>query len=325
MSVDPNKNLPPSSLKERLQTHRFFRGELASDAPYRLNQRRIYILPTQRGINFVLMTLLLLLIAFVYNNNLAYMLAFLLASIFFIAILHTFRTLAGLTVQTTRNPPVFLGESAGFGILLDNPSTLPRVSVKIGFDKATPININLNARSHVDLLLTTPSQQRGWQTAGKIVVSSSYPFGFFRAWSPIRFEQKVLVYPKPAAFASAFPETASSELGQGGISKNAPEDFYGLKEYQAGDAIKHIHWKAFAKGLGLYSKQYGGQSNAEICLDYEQALGHSLEERLSCLCRWVIEAEQAGIPYSFRLPGLRLDAALGASHYRQCLEALALF
>jgi len=47
-----------------------------------LDQRRIFILPSKRGLGFALLILVLMLIAFVYNNNLAYMLAFLLASIF---------------------------------------------------------------------------------------------------------------------------------------------------------------------------------------------------------------------------------------------------
>ena len=92
-----------------------------------------------------------------------------------------------------------------------------------------------------------------------------------------------------------FPETPSAEAQQG-FSRKGADDFYGLQEYQSGDSIKHIHWKAFAKGLGVFSKQYGGeQSSEEIWLDYDYAPGHNIEERLSQLCRWVIDAEQAGI------------------------------
>ena len=74
-----------------------------------LNHRRIFILPTKRGLGFALLMLLLLLIAFVYNNNLVYMLTFLLASIFFITILHTYKSLSGLIVQKGRSKAVFAG------------------------------------------------------------------------------------------------------------------------------------------------------------------------------------------------------------------------
>jgi uncharacterized protein (DUF58 family) len=99
-----------------------------------------------------------------------------------------------------------------------------------------------------------------------------------------------------------------------------------LQEYRSGDSIKHIHWKAFGKGLGVFSKQYGGeQSLEEIRLDYGQTPSHNVEQRLSQLCRWVVDAEQAGISYGFALPGLKLPPGQGLAHYQKCLEALALF
>jgi len=63
----------------------------------------------------------------------------------------------------------------------------------------------------------------------------------------------------------------------------------------------------------------------EIWLDYDNAPGHNTEERLSQLCRWVIDAERAGIQYGFSLPGLKLPPDNGLLHNRKCLEALALF
>jgi uncharacterized protein (DUF58 family) len=133
-----------------------------------------------------------------------------------------------------------------------------------------------------------------------------------------------LVYPKPANQEIPFPETGSAQNQQGRFKKGGDE-FYGLQSYQAGDPIRHLHWKAYAKGLGLFSKQYGGETSVEIWLDYGHAPGQSLEERLSYLCRWVVDAERAGMAYGFILPGLRLEPGNGATHYRKCLEALALF
>jgi len=71
----------------------------------------------------------LLLIAFVYNNNLAYLLAFLLASIFFITILHSFKSLAELIVSSGGGLPVFAGEAVAFEITIDNPDTVERYNL----------------------------------------------------------------------------------------------------------------------------------------------------------------------------------------------------
>lgn len=293
------------------------------DEPLLLNQRRIFILPTQRGLGFGLLIILLALIAFVYNNNLAYLLAFLLASIFFITILHTYNSLAGLTVQEGQTTHVFAGEAAGFGVIITNPSSNGRQAIRVSM-KASSELLSLKPQGRISLTLYDLTKRRGWHEPGTVTLSSIYPLGLFRAWSPIRFSAKALVYPKPSAMEITFPETPASNEQKGRFKKGG-DDFYGLQSYQAGDPLKHLHWKAYAKGLGLFTKQYGGESAAEVWLDYNHAPGSSVEDRLSTLCRWVVDAEQSGINYGFILPGLRLQPANGPAHYRQCLEALALF
>ena len=310
------------NLKERFRLSRFFYGEKASGQPVTLNQRRVFILPTHRGLNFALLTALLLLIAFVYNNNMVYLLAFLLASIFFITILHSYKSLAGLVLQAGSGKAVFAGEAAGFDIHINNPVDVERHQLQITLEQTEPLT--MLPQSKACLTLYSLTQKRGWHTAGTVTVSSTYPLGLFRAWSPIRFNLKALVYPKPSPQALPFPE-AQATLARQGASRKGADDFYGLKEYQPGDGVKQIYWKAFAKGQGLFSKQYGGDSSAESWLDYETTPGQNTEQRLSQLCRWVLDADRAGIVYGFSLPGLKLPPDSGIGHTKKCLEALALF
>jgi uncharacterized protein (DUF58 family) len=311
------------ALKERLGLDRFLLGERpVTGEAFILNQRRIFILPTQRGLGFALLIVLLMLIAFVYNNNLAYMLAFLLASVFFISILHTYNALAGLQVQEGQSIAVFAGEQASFGVQITNPTHIVREHVQVSI--TIPESFKLNANSKIHIGLPVPTQRRGQYPIGTVTLSSSYPLGLFRAWSPIRFNSKLWVYPKPSQQTTPWPEAAAATSQQGQFKKGGDE-FYSLQGYHAGDSIRHIHWKAYAKGLGLYSKQFGGESSAEIWLDFSQTPGQSLEERLSQLCRWVIDAEQGGLRYGFILPNVRLEPGNGHAHYRQCLEALALY
>jgi len=310
------------SLKERFQFSRFFSGEKPSANKVTLNQQRTFILPTPRGLGFALLLLVLLLIAFIYGNNLVYLLTFLLASIFFITILHTFNSLSGLTVQKGRSKEVFLGEAAGFEVLIDNPGPIKRHHLQITLKNTE--SLMLGAHSKTTVLLYSMTHKRGWHKAGTITLASTFPLGLFRVWSPIRFNFKTLVYPKPAQREIPFPVSPSAQFLHG-LSKKGSEDFYGLQDYQAGDSIKQIHWKAFAKGQGLYTRQYGGESSSQIWLNYHHTPGDTVEERLSQLCRWVCDAEKLGITYSFSLPGLELPPNHGPLHYRKCLEALALF
>lgn len=309
-------------MKERFRLSRFFIGEKPSDEAILLNQRRIFILPSARGLAFAVLILLLLLIAFVYNNNLAYFLTFLLASVFFICILHSYKALAGLVIRKGQCKPVFAGERALFEIHVDNPLHIPRFNLEIELHEKTHLTLAPFAKQAVKMY--APTERRGHLSCGTITVSSGYPLGFFRAWSPLRFNLTVLVYPKAWPQEIPFPESGGISSEQGKTEKGT-DDFYGLQEYQRGDSIKRIHWKAYAKGQGLFSKQYSGEQGNELWFAYEVCAGYGKEERLSRLCRWVLDAEKNGLRYGLRLPGKQIGLGIGPTHRARCLEALALF
>lgn len=309
-------------LLQRWRAYEFFRREPLTHEPITLTHKRVYILPTQWGLKFIVMIIIVLLIAFVYNNNLAYLLAFLLASVFFVTILHSFKTLAGLVIYKGQSTSVFAGESAGFDVHVSNPTQEARFNLQLHLIDST--NFSLDPQQKQSITLYSPTQKRGWHSCGTLTLSSTYPLGLFRAWSILRFDFKALVYPKPSKELVDFPETAGAQ-NQQGQAKKGNDDFYGLTEYQNGDPIRHIHWKAFAKGLGLFSKQYTGETFAELWLSYEAAPGHDTEQRLSQLCRWLVDADKAGLHYGFILPGLRIEPSSGTLHFKKCLEALALF
>ncbi|MEC4748812.1 DUF58 domain-containing protein [Methylomicrobium sp. Wu6] len=310
------------ALKERFRLSRFVLGETALPGPVTLNHRRIFILPTRRGLGFALLTALLFLIAFVYNNNLVYLLSFLLASIFLITTVHSFKALSGLVIREGLGKPVFAGETAVFPIRIDNPVSLHRPQIKI--TGQTETDLFLLPDDQIQTFVYRTATKRGWCEAGTITLYSTFPLGLFRVWSPLRFNLKVLVYPKPAVAGLPFPQAALS-LNPEGASQKGCDDFYGLKNYEAGDSIKHIHWKAYAKGHGLFSKQYGGDSNGELWLNLDSTPGYDTEERLSQLCRWVIDADKAGLRYGLCLPGVRQAPDTGALHRQSCLDALALY
>lgn len=310
-------------LAQRFRLSRFLQGETPVDHPLTLNHRRIFILPTRRGLGFVVLITLLLLIAFIYNNNLAYLLAFMLGSVFFVTILHSFRALSGLVVRPGQSNPAFVGESAGFVLHIDNPLNQPRLDLKLSL-QADQKRLSLAGMEQKTVVLHAQARKRGWLPCETVTLSSSYPLGLFRAWSPLRFKLQALIYPKPANSDLPFPETESGD-GEQGQGRKGQEDFYGIKTYQSGDPIRQIHWKALAKGQGLFSKEYSGSIARQLWLDYEVTPGHHLEERLSQLCRWVIAAEQSGLQYGLILPGIKIDLGHGRRHYRQCLEQLALF
>ncbi len=313
------------NLKERFKLSRFITGEKNRLKSITLNHRRIFILPTMRGLGFVCLIVLVLLIAFVYNNNLAYLLGFLLASVFFITILHSFKALSGLVIKQSHSPPVFAGEAVGYEITVENPNNIERFNLTATLEAET--KFSLTPQEKKPIVLYSATQRRGWQSMGTVTLSTSYPLGLFRAWSPLKLQEKALVYPKPSSIEMPFPDNDAiqAQTIENPQGKKGNEDFYGIKEYQQGDSIRHIHWKAFAKGLGLFSKEYSSDKSAELWLNYEQTPGHNVEEKLSQLTRWIIDAENAGLKYGVAITSIKLPPNHGLNHYKNCLEILALF
>ena len=317
--MPPAENTLP--LRERFDPRRFLRGDKAVRGPIRLTHRRIFILPNRRGMALGLLVAIQLLVATNYNNNLAFVLCFLLLSIALVGILHSFRNLSGLVIGPAKAEAVFAGDIALFEVMIDNPSDVPRISVDYGLARDSTQRLYLSSGTNAVLKIPMPAPQRGRLRLATVTFSSTFPLGLFRAWSPINLDALVLVYPKPAPPGLTYPESS----GPQGKRPTQDDDFQGFQNYHPGDPLKRIHWQSLARGQGLHVKAYGGGEQHELMLDWQLASGASIEARLSQLCRWIIDAEQSGYRYGLRLPGKELALGAGPAHWRQCLEALALF
>ncbi len=156
-------------------------------------------------------------------------------------------------------------------------------------------------------------------------LTSIYPLGFIRFLKRFASSQSYIVYPKPAGavkLPSSFVRRADSrpltDFGEG-------DDFAGVRDYVPGESQRHIDWKAVARGQPLVTKQFTAEAEGVVYLDFSALHFAGVEERLSQLALWVIEAERAGRPYGLRIPGIEISPAVGQLHFHQCLRALSLF
>ena len=92
-----------------------------------------------------------------------------------------------------------------------------------------------------------------------------------------------------------------------------------------GKSQRHIDWRAVARGQPLMTKQFAAEAEGSVHLDFSALRFHDVEERLSQLALWVIEAERARRPYSLRLPNTNIAPGLGEAHFHRCLRELSLF
>ncbi len=167
-----------------------------------------------------------------------------------------------------------------------------------------------------------PPASRGRYLFHALAVRSSYPFGLIWACRVTVLDLTYYVYPETRGRAE-WPETLLG--GDDGIasSRRPGDDFFGLRPYVPGESPRHIDWKAYARGRPLSVKEFAGGSGRELHLDAQALAALPLEGRLSQLALWVVNAEQAEIPYGLRLGRIELPPGRGAAHARRALEMLA--
>jgi uncharacterized protein (DUF58 family) len=293
-------------------------------AHFVLERRSLYILPTREGLYYGAMLGVILVAAVNYSSGLAYALAFLLAAIAVVAILHTHRNVSQLRLSAGSSPPVFAGESARFTIIAHNDGDIARRAVDVSAAGQTcRFDVPEHGTTAIDL--TVPTTRRGYLAAPPMTFRTRFPLGLWRAWSrAFTLSSRCMVYPRPAV-PQPLPETPGMLTGAELSRNTESEDFAGLREYRQGDPAQRVAWKKVAAGQGWYTKQFVAPAGQVTWLEWNRLPSMGDEGRLSLLCRWVLMAEQQGIAYGMSLPSFSVAPDLGASHRDRCLERLALY
>lgn len=323
------------ALRESLRRW-FFARQKAESGSIELNQPRIYILPSKTGALFAMAILVMYVGAVNYNLGLGHALVFLLTGLSLTGMLHTFRNLLGLRVRAGKTTPVFAGDAARFEILVENLRDEPRPGVLLQkFDANATSDGDRTQRADLAPLSITPitlserATSRGMLPLGRLIVSTRYPLGLFRAWSYPWPISQCLIYPTPIFVPLPAPRGSDRTIGNQAVQTDSQDDFAGFRRHQPGDSPRHVAWKIYARDAAespLLVKEFAGSGMVQYWLDWNlTSPAEDTETRLSILCGWVLQAQRDNLPFGMDLPGFRLLPGQGETHVAQALEALALF
>jgi len=289
-----------------------------------------------------------------YANNLVYAILYLIASLAFISLFHTWRNLAALRVENIRIQPAFAGEDVRVEVYLRNSSkhtiyglTFARYGEDVAgpfvpWDMAHPLRfleflrarrivplrvadargVRVDAEDTCAVEVAFTSERRGLYRFDSLLLRSCYPLGLFWASVRLMVATEYYVYPKPEG-TQAWPALTPGGESGAPSSLKAGDDFAGVRAYMPGESLRHVDWKAYARGRPLSVKQFTGSGGQELWLDAAEMGRLPLEARLSQLALWIVNAEKAEIPYALRLGRTTLPLGLGAVQERRALEALA--
>ncbi len=180
--------------------------------------------------------------------------------------------------------------------------------------------------------LTIPIAARaGVQNRLRVLVRSSYPMGLFSAERLVEVATHRRIHPKPEG---DLPLPAPDRHVSGEVLSHLPaagrpgregDDFAGLREWHPGDSLRHVDWRAVARGRPLLVKQWASGSSQALTLDWEK-LPLPEEARAGQIAQWIEQAESSDLPYALQLPGrAEIGPGFGPAHASQCLDALAEF
>jgi uncharacterized protein (DUF58 family) len=302
---------------------RLFRTAPADLDPVVLRHSRIYILPTRRGLALIATLATMLLTSLNYALSLGLVVTFVLSGLASAALLHTFRNLAGIKVRPLAAGDTFAGAPIAFTLeLIGGAAARHQIALHA---RGTQVVSDVRAGAALTLTLSTPTRERGRVALGRVTLSSDYPLGLWRGWAYVHFPLEGIAFPAPEPSAPPLPFGVDGPdafaRGRGGDA-----DLAGLREYQRGDPLQRVAWKAVARGAGWYSKAFDGTGGGgPVVLDFAALpAAFDTEVRLSRLAAWVLAAERAARPFGLRVPGSSLPVGQGREHRRAALTALAL-
>jgi uncharacterized protein (DUF58 family) len=290
--------------------------------PLKIGLRRIYILPTVQGLVLAAMILAMLLAGLNYNSNLGLVFGFLMASMAMVTMHHCHRNLLGLSVDLKRESDGFAGASADIGFLLRNDSGADRYDIEVRCLAAAQMTaVAAGAERMAAVALPTPA--RGLITLAQCELRTSYPLGWFRAWTYVHAPVAVYVAPEPRGTRPLPPAATAASGANVMTGRRGDEEFAGLGPYTPGIPLKHMAWKTLARGGEAAVRNYLDAAGSPQWLDWNMLGEMAREARLSQLCRWVLDHEAAHKTYGLRLPDLEVPPDLGPAHREACLRALA--
>ncbi len=293
-----------------------------------IRENRIYIIPSGRGILFLLLDFVLILTAATYNNNLIFILAFFIFSVFVVSMIQTHYNLKGVRLNFLSAEDAFEGDQQS--LLFEIEQKRPRRKVALEIRSTSKIwkslphmHAQLNSRElRRPVRISLFATHRGVHQLPTFVLETFYPIGLFRAWKVFRPKDEIIVYPKPMGLRTLQP--SSHEYGEEDLGlRTSPEgDFGELKNYKPGESYHQIAWKHFARTGNLYSKVHWGEEHKHYEIPWDPREGN-VETYLSQMSLWIKTASEDGATFAMHLPDRSIASGAGVDHARICWRALA--
>ncbi len=216
--------------------------------------------------NLLIFILGLFMVAALFRIDFFFYLLYFFFGIYFLSRLWVNSALSHLEVQREHTERAFLGEKPEVRLRLRNRGMLPlpwiqiRDSVPIQLKSPNFFRSVLSLMPHEQTSLSyeLDCRRRGYYPLGPLSVFSSDLFGIRDQERRMPGEDHVLVYPRivPLGHLGLPAQTPFGSIPSKQHIFEDPSRIIGVREYQAGDSMRHIHWKTSATTGKLQTKRF---------------------------------------------------------------------
>lgn len=162
---------------------------------------------------------------------------------------------------------------------------------------------------------------RGHHAIGPCFIEANDPFGLWAVEFTIGDPESVTVFPR----VHSLEGTATLLSGYVGLSEER-EQFAGVREYERGDPLQDVNWKASAKRPNeLAVTEYAGEGRTDNVTIAVEALGPREDSAAEAAASIAAHLLDAGVAVGVAAPNGTLDPAQGDPHRRRILGVLAGF
>lgn len=298
-----------------------------------MKRKRRRVLRTS-GVVFLLITALVLAAAWNTGTNLLYILFGGLASFLLLSAVLPGLMLARLHVSREAPDRVHRDEVFPVTVRVENRKRLlPVMSLRLRHRhdrRALAYVFVLPARRAAVNAVQETLGERGMQPLAAICVQTSFPFGLITHTMEHQDNLSVLVYPRVYALRAAALElhTASGATPQ--LVSGEGDEYFTLREYQPGDDLRHIAWRASARVDKWIVRDHEPETShfVIIALDARPGTGQDpeadLESAIELAASMAVTLINRHFVVSLVTPDATVPAGAGRAQLLKILEALAL-
>lgn len=224
------------------------------------------------------------------------------------------RNLRLLRVERKLPESCFAGQlfPMDLAVVNDKPR-LDSVAVELEDGVAGPAERGLTARwlrcggGRVVRNLTTRLLRRGTAHRVRSLFSSTFPLGLWRSRRELRDSVSVTVFPRPVT-PRALEEATDTAMIDAEDSESAHRDwmgdFHGVRAFQPGDRLKHLHWPTVARSGRLMVRQFDRPLPEKYFVVFHSVFpgkqsgerGDAFESAMELLCGLLMHCRDNSIP-----------------------------